>query len=93
MKIVEIDKATSPLADYIPAVQSEPVVVTDHGVPTAVILPLRNADMETVALSTNPEFIALIERSRARASEEGGISTEEMRRRVLAPASSRSSGH
>jgi hypothetical protein len=35
--------------------------------------------METVALSTNPEFLALIERSRARA--EGGISSEEMRRR------------
>ena len=83
MKIVDVLKATSPLADYIEAVQSEPLVVTDHGVPTAVLLPLTNTDMETVALSTNPDFIALIERSRARAREEGGLSPEEMRRRVL----------
>jgi antitoxin (DNA-binding transcriptional repressor) of toxin-antitoxin stability system len=83
MKVVDIDNATSPLADYIPAVRSEPLVVTDHGVPTAVILPLTNTDMETVALSTNPDFIALIERSRARARAEGGISSDEMRRRVL----------
>jgi len=83
MKIVDIGKATNPLADYIEAVRSEPLVVTDHGVPTAVLLPLTNTDMETVALSTNPKFIALIEGSRARAREEGGLSPDEMRRRVL----------
>jgi prevent-host-death family protein len=83
MKIVDILKATNPLADYIEEVQSEPLVVTDHGVPTAVLLPLTNTDMETLALSTNPDFIALIERSRARARDEGGVSSEEMRRRVL----------
>ncbi|GFP20502.1 hypothetical protein HKBW3S03_02005, partial [Candidatus Hakubella thermalkaliphila] len=41
-----------------------------------------NADMETVSLSTNPQFLALIERSRARQQAEGGISSEEMRRRL-----------
>ena len=38
------------------------------------------ADYETVPLSTNPEFIAMLERSRARGREEGGFSTEEMRK-------------
>jgi hypothetical protein len=42
---------------------------------------IENADMETVALSTNREFLDLIERSRARARAEGGISSQEMRRR------------
>jgi len=83
MKIVDILKATNPLADYIEAVQSEPLVVTDHGVPTAVLLPLTDTDMETVALCANPDFIALIERSRARAREEGGLSPDEMHRRLL----------
>jgi len=73
MKILGILKATNPLADYVEAVQSEPLVVTDQGVPTAVLLPLTDTDMETVALSTNPVFIALIERSRARAREEGAF--------------------
>ena len=56
-------------------------VVTSHGRPVAALLPIENADMETVALSTNHEFLDLIERSRVRARAEGGISSEEMRRR------------
>jgi prevent-host-death family protein len=83
MKTIEIGEATSPLADYIEGVQSEPLVITDHGTPTAVILPLTGTDLESVSLSTNPDFIALIERSRARSSAEGGISSAEMRRRIL----------
>jgi prevent-host-death family protein len=83
MKTIEIGEATNPLADYIPGVQSEPLVITDHGTPTAVILPLSDVDLESVALSTNPAFIALIERSRARARAEGGLSPAELRRRVL----------
>jgi prevent-host-death family protein len=83
MKTIEIGEATHPLADYVQGVQSEPLVITDHGTPTAVILSLTNVDLEDVALNTNPEFIALIERSRARARAEGGLSAAEMRRRVL----------
>jgi antitoxin (DNA-binding transcriptional repressor) of toxin-antitoxin stability system len=83
VKTIEIGEATNPLADYIPGVQSEPLVITDHGTPRALILPLSDVDLETIALGTNPEFIALIERSRARARAEGGLSPAEMRRRVL----------
>ena len=36
----------------------------------------------TVSLSTNPQFLALIERSRARQESEGGISSDEMRWRL-----------
>jgi pyridoxine 5'-phosphate synthase PdxJ len=42
-------------------------------------------DMETVSLSNNPKFIALIERSRARQKKEGGLSIQEMRRRLEKP--------
>ena len=44
MKTVEIGEATNPLADYIQGVKSEPLVITDKGLPTAVILPLTNTD-------------------------------------------------
>ena len=67
MKTVEIADATSPLADYVEGVRAEPLVITDHGTPTAVILPLTDVDLESIALGTNPEFIALIERSRSHA--------------------------
>src|SRR5262249_14828796 len=39
-------------------------------------------DRETVTLSTSPQFLALIERSRSRQATEGGISSDEMRRRL-----------
>ncbi len=83
MKTVEIAEATNPLADYVPGVRTEPLVITDHGTPTAVMLPLDDVDLESISLGTNPAFIALIERSRARARAEGEVSAEEMRRRVL----------
>jgi prevent-host-death family protein len=83
MKTIEVSEATQPLADYIAAVQSEPLVITEQGTPTAVILPLTDIDLETVALGTNPSFIALIERSRVRAQTEGAVSATEMRRGVL----------
>jgi prevent-host-death family protein len=82
MKTVEMKRATAPLADYARDVDKEPVIVTEHGRPIAALMPVENADRETVALSTNPQFLALIERSRRRHEAEGGVSTEEMRRRL-----------
>jgi antitoxin (DNA-binding transcriptional repressor) of toxin-antitoxin stability system len=83
MKTIEITEANLPLADDLPGVQTEPLIITDRGTPTAVILPLVNVDLESLTLGTNPEFIALIERSRARARDEGELSAAEMRQRVL----------
>jgi PHD/YefM family antitoxin component YafN of YafNO toxin-antitoxin module len=83
VKTIDVNDATLPLADYAPGVRTERLVITDHGTPTAVMLPVDHADLESIALSTNPALMALIERSRSRARQEGGISAEEMRRRVL----------
>jgi len=41
---------------------------------------VENIDYETVALSTDPGFIEILEKSRAQLKKEGGISHEEMRR-------------
>ncbi len=40
------------------------------------------ADLETISLSKNPDFLAVIERSRQRQAAEGGIPIEEMRKRL-----------
>ena len=82
MKIIEMDQATQTLAECARVAGEEPLVVTRQGKPVAVILPLENADLETVALSSNPRFLELIERSRSRLAEEGGLSSEEVRRRL-----------
>ncbi len=75
-------KATAPLAEYARDARREPFVLTVNGRPIAALVPLKNADLETAALSTDPQFLALIERSRARQQKEGGISGTEMRRRL-----------
>jgi antitoxin (DNA-binding transcriptional repressor) of toxin-antitoxin stability system len=81
MKLVEKIDATDTLAEYATNIQSGPVIVTDQGCPVAALVPIENADVETVSLSTNPQFLDLIQRSRAQARKEGGISSQEMRRR------------
>ena len=70
------------MAEYAAEVDKEPVIVTSKGKPIAALVSIENADLETVSLSTNPKFLELIERSRARQRAEGGISSEEMRRRL-----------
>ncbi|HLE41215.1 MAG TPA: hypothetical protein VI956_06900 [Nitrospirota bacterium] len=82
MKTIEITKATLSLSDYTKKVKKEPMIVTAEGKPVAALVRISNADIETVSLSNNPQFLDLIERSRARQKSEGGISTEEMRRRL-----------
>ena len=85
MKLVEKADATGTLAEYATDIESGPVIVTDHGCPIAALVPIENADLETVTLSTNEQFLKLIERSRARVAREGAISSEDMRRRFQPP--------
>ena len=70
------------LRNYAERVKDAPIVILDHGRPVAALLPLDNTDIETATLSTNPKFLALIERSRHRQTTEGGISSQEMRKRL-----------
>lgn len=81
MKVIEKVDATATLAEYTAEIASGAVIVTNEGRPVAALVPIENADLETVSLSTNREFLELIERSRARVHAEGGISGEEMRGR------------
>lgn len=82
MRTLEMAKATAPLAQYAQEVGKEPVILTVDGRPVAALVPIENADLETATLSTHPQFLALIERSRARQKLEGGISSAEMRSRL-----------
>ena len=81
MKTIELDQATASLAEYARIVKIEPVLLTEHGSPVAALLSLENVDLESLSLSANPQFLEIIEQSRARLAAEGGISSEEMRRR------------
>ena len=82
MRTIDISEATNPLSEYAREVANDPLVVNAGGKPVAALVAIENSDLETVSLSTNPDFIDIIERSRARYQAEGGISNDEMRRRL-----------
>lgn len=82
MKTLEITRATASLRSYAAHAKRGAVVITRRGKPVAALVSVEGIDLESLALSTNPQFLSLIERSRSRHQREGGISSEEMRERL-----------
>jgi len=81
MKTIDVAEATTTLSDYARSGLRETVVVTKRGKPVLALTPV-HGDWESVAVATNPEFIEIVERSRASLAAGKGISTAEMRRRL-----------
>ena len=82
MTRVKFKNASGPLSEYAEKARNDPVIVVKHGKPFAAVVPIRNADEETVVLSTNRKFMRIIDRSRARVKKEGGISAKQLRHRL-----------
>jgi len=82
VKTIELSGATGSLSEYARKARKEGLVLTRRGRPVAVLVPVDSADVESLSLSTNPDFLAIIERSRTRCKPGSGISTDEMRRRL-----------
>ena len=64
MKTIELSDASKPLSDYAEALDDDILVVTSRKKPVAALVPLKHVDREALALSTNPEFRAIIEAAR-----------------------------
>lgn len=82
MKTIEMDEATAPLSEYARLVTTETVIITSHGKPVMALIDIEDVDFETISLSTNPDFMKIIQHSRRRQEQEGGISSEEIKRRL-----------
>jgi prevent-host-death family protein len=82
MTRVELKKAKGPLSAYARKARKDPVIVVRRGKPFAAVVPIRNVDEETVALSTSRKFLKIIKRSRARVKKEGAVPAGELRRRL-----------
>jgi PHD/YefM family antitoxin component YafN of YafNO toxin-antitoxin module len=83
MKTIELASASRSLAEYAKELDDQIVVVTDRNKPVAAVVPLRNVDRESLALSTHPEFLEIIAKSRRQFAAGKTLSLEEMRRAVL----------
>jgi antitoxin (DNA-binding transcriptional repressor) of toxin-antitoxin stability system len=56
MTKVEFENASRPLSEYATKARKAPVIVIKRGKPFAALIPIRNADEETIALSTRRKF-------------------------------------
>ena len=86
MKKIMLAKATASLADFARALQGEMLVLTQAGRPVAALVPIQGMDLESLAVGTSPAFLDIIQRSRHRYEQEGGISLEQVRARLGVPA-------
>ncbi|MGH8603565.1 MAG: hypothetical protein ACREXR_12565, partial [Gammaproteobacteria bacterium] len=64
MKAIELSEASKPLSEYAKELDGEIIVLTSDHKPVAALVSLKNVDRESLALSTDPEFMAIIEAAR-----------------------------
>ena len=83
MKTIQLSRASRPLAEYARELKDDIVVLTDAKGPVAAIVPLKAVDRESLALSAHPEFLELIQRSRAQFAAGQTLSFDEMKEAVL----------
>jgi antitoxin (DNA-binding transcriptional repressor) of toxin-antitoxin stability system len=83
MKTIEISAASRPLSEYAHELDDDIVVLTSNDRPVAALVPLKNVDRESWALSTNETFLELIDQARAEIKAGKALSLDEMRRAVL----------
>lgn len=82
MKTLELAQATDSLAKYARGLSKSGVILTRRGKPLALLVPLKSSDLEAARLSMNPDFMRIIARSRRSLRKRGGLSIEQLRRRL-----------
>ena len=83
MKTIELTTAKKSLSEYAKELGDEVVVLTENNKPVAALVSLKDTDMESVTLSMNSEFRAIIEQARQDFAAGRKLSLDEMRRDVL----------
>ena len=65
MKTINVRELQQHVRDCVKASQRDRLVVTRHGIPTALIIGVEGTDWETLALQTNPSFWRMIGKRRS----------------------------
>ena len=82
MKTIDLDKASKPLSEYAKEIDKEILVLKSKDKPVAAIVSLKNVDVESISLSTNPEFLEIIEKSRKEFKLGKRTSLDEMKKEI-----------
>lgn len=64
MKVIKLPKEVAPFLAVAETVATETLIFTERKKPVAALVSLRHVDRESLVLSTHPEFLSIIERSR-----------------------------
>jgi antitoxin (DNA-binding transcriptional repressor) of toxin-antitoxin stability system len=84
VKTVEMVDATASLSDYAREARKQALVVTEKGKPVLALMPLPpGTDLENLLVTTHHTFQAIMQRSGRRYRLEGGLSTDQVRRRLV----------
>ena len=83
MKTIEMSTASKPLSEYANELDEDVVVLTLHDRPIAALVSLRGVDRESLSLSTNRDFLAIIDRAREEFRPGRSLSLEAVKREVL----------
>ncbi|MDZ8257941.1 hypothetical protein [Nostoc sp. ChiQUE01b] len=83
MKMIELSTASKPLSAYAEKFNDETVVLTMNGKAIAIVTDIKDIDPESLALSTNPEFLAIIQNAREELKKGKKLSLEEMKREIF----------
>lgn len=82
MKTVELSEASKSLTDYTNELEDQIIVVTSNQEPIAALVSLKNIDKESISLSTNPDFMNIIQSARDEIKDGKVLSLEEMKQAV-----------
>jgi PHD/YefM family antitoxin component YafN of YafNO toxin-antitoxin module len=83
MKTIELSTAYQPFSAYAEEFVDEEVILTLNGRVIAVVIALKDLDSESLSLSTNPVFMAIIQQAREEFKVGKTVSLEEMKREML----------
>lgn len=88
MKTIKLSNASRPLTEYAAELGNDEVLVlTERNRPVAAVAPLKGVDLESLALSSDPEFLELIARSRAEIQRGQTLTLDEMKKAFSADQS------
>ena len=80
---LEQDKLT--LRELAKLAKNGPVLVTEQGQPIVAVIALDEAEAEAWLMGQSEELMEIVEQSRQRLREEGGLSLEEIRQELGLP--------
>src|SRR5215510_2056468 len=86
MKAIQLPKELQPFVKVAEAGGEEPLVFTEKKRPVAMLVSLRKVDRESLALSTSPEFLRIIETARKEIRAGQTTSLEEVERKLRGAA-------